>query len=80
MSEKTMKAEYQTYVVKFDGQGPSVKANMQINGGKLQRVSFNDQLEQNDQAREKIEYLLEEFEFMERIERESLLNEILKLI
>ncbi|TMP19111.1 hypothetical protein CWC02_08580 [Pseudoalteromonas sp. S2721] len=75
-----MATEYQTYVVKFEGEAPPISGGMDINGGKLSKVSFNDQLKQNDIAREKIEYLREEYEFLYQAEIENLLDEILKLI
>lgn len=47
-----------TFVVDFDdGKEPTVHANMDILGGKLVGVMFDDALEQIEKLEEKLEYI-----------------------
>lgn len=74
-----MTTEYQTYVVKFEGEAPAVTAGMNINGGSLRRVCFNNQMALNDDARQLIEDAQEEGTLTQR-QVDDLLNELLTLL
>ena len=74
-----MATEYQTYVVKFEGEAPQVNAGMNINGGSLRRVCFNNQMSLNDDARQLIEDALEECTLTDR-QVNDLLNKLLTLL
>lgn len=75
-----MATEYQTYVVKFEGEAPPVTAGMNINGGSLCGVTFTNQLVLNDDARELIEDALDKHHLMNDRETEDFLNELLTLL
>ena len=52
-----MKSEKHTVLVRFDNESPCYHAGLEVLGGVLEMVSFEDQFEKNEIAKKKLENL-----------------------